>query len=290
MTISLAVVENGALIESTGTRAPVPWWSFTKTVIAAAALVLVEEGRLALDDALDARPYSLRQLLQHRAGLPDYGELAEYHAAVARGDKPWPVPVMLARAEADRLRFPPGEGWGYSDIGYLLVRRAIEEATGDALGPALRRLVLRPLGIEAARLAETPGDLGEVAMGSAEGYHPGWVYHGLLVGPLGEAALLLHRLMAGALLEPAMLEAMRQAHRLLGPIPGRPWSAPGYGLGLMSGTGLPGLPVAGHTGGGPGSAIAVYNFPDAAPARTVATFSLTEQAAIVEQAAFDRGR
>ena len=33
-------------------------------------------------------------------------------------------------------------------------------------------------------------------MGSAEGYHPGWVYHGLLVGPVEDAALLLDRLLA----------------------------------------------------------------------------------------------
>jgi len=66
----------------------VPWWSFTKTVIAATALALVRDGRLALDTPLPTG-YTLRQLLQHRAGLPDYGPLRDYHAAVARHEDAW---------------------------------------------------------------------------------------------------------------------------------------------------------------------------------------------------------
>jgi hypothetical protein len=42
--ISLAVVDNGKVVSATGVEAPVPWWSFTKTVIAASALVLVRDG------------------------------------------------------------------------------------------------------------------------------------------------------------------------------------------------------------------------------------------------------
>ena len=42
---------------------------FHQDVIAAAALVLVQQKRLALDRPLASRHYSLRQLLQHRAGL-----------------------------------------------------------------------------------------------------------------------------------------------------------------------------------------------------------------------------
>jgi CubicO group peptidase (beta-lactamase class C family) len=40
----------------------VPWWSFTKTALAAAALQLVAPGRLGLDDRIDGRAYTLRQL------------------------------------------------------------------------------------------------------------------------------------------------------------------------------------------------------------------------------------
>lgn len=59
-----------------------PWWSFTKTVLAATALTLVRDGLIGLDDPILDQPFTLRQLLRHEAGLADYGELAEYHAAV----------------------------------------------------------------------------------------------------------------------------------------------------------------------------------------------------------------
>ena len=47
--------------------------------------------------------------------------------------------------------------------------------------------MLEPLGIKETFIAETPADLVGVMMCGAVGYHPGRVYHGLLVGPLREA-------------------------------------------------------------------------------------------------------
>jgi CubicO group peptidase (beta-lactamase class C family) len=279
------LLENGAFVHGDSPDTDIPWWSFTKTVIATAALALVRDGRLVLDEELSGRPYTLSQLLQHRAGLAEYGGLRAYHEAVARGDEPWPPELMLERVEAERLRFPPGQGWGYSNVGYWHVRRIIEEVAGESLGAALVRLVLEPLGIEGVRLAEGPADLDSVQMG-LPGYHPAWVYHGLLVGPLREAALLLGRLMQGALLPPHLLARMREAHRLGGPVPYRPWREPGYGLGLMAGVSTFGTRVMGHSGGGPGSVVAVYHRPDATPARTTATFAPVEDLALVEQAAF----
>jgi CubicO group peptidase (beta-lactamase class C family) len=160
-----AVIEDGALAEATNADAFVPWWSFTKTVIAAAALVLVQQKRLVLDEPLAGRRYTLRQLLAHRAGLTDYGALAAYHAAVAAGDEPWPAAVLLERTQAERLRYEPGQGFAYSNIGYLFVRELIDQACDEELGAALSRLVLGPLGIEGARLARAPADLDGVSMG-----------------------------------------------------------------------------------------------------------------------------
>ena len=125
----------------------VPWWSFTKTVIAAAALTLVQDGWLRLDDTIDGQPYTLRQLLQHRAGLADYGTLPEYHAAVTS----WRSAMVCAGASGSCSEYPisldgPGMGWRYSNIGYLLVRQLIERQTDTGLDAALRRLVLDWLG------------------------------------------------------------------------------------------------------------------------------------------------
>ncbi|MCW3846138.1 beta-lactamase family protein [Sphingomonas sp. LB-2] len=236
--------------------ADLPWWSFGKTILAIAALRLVEMGQLQLDTPIADKPYTLRQLLQHRSGLGNYGRLADYHRAVAAGEPHWPVAELLRRTAGDRLRYAPGTGWLYSNLGYLEIRRLIEQASGLALGAALHDLVLAPAGAQRARIANAPDDLHDVEMGG-QIYDPGWVYHGLIVGPLDDATLVLHRLLSGALLSPAMLEAMRTAH----PLPEHRSAAltdPGYGLGLMTNRTAAGARIAGHGGSGPGSNVAVF--------------------------------
>ena len=283
-----AVVEDGVVVESHEADHPVPWWSFTKTVLAAGALVLVQDGKVDLDEPISGRPYSLRHLLQHRAGLANYGSLAAYHEAVARHDEPWSVPELLARVDADRLRYGSGKGWAYSNIGYLFVRQMIETVTGESIDAALKRLVLHPLAIEGARVATKPDDLAPVIMGSTSTYHPAWVYHGLLVGSVQDAAMLLHRLMCGMLLPPETLQIMLEPFGLPGPVEGRPWNKPGYGLGLMTGETTGGLRVAGHTGGGPGSTLAVYHaLRTQAPSRTAAFFATRDDQARTEEKAFE---
>ncbi|MDI1288080.1 MAG: serine hydrolase [Reyranella sp.] len=271
-----AIVEDGRVLLIHDGEIDVPWWSFTKTVIAAAAQVLVRDGLLALDVPLDGENYTLRQLLQHRAGLTDCGGLATYHDAVACGADPWPVSELLARTDADQPIYRPGDGWAYSNIGYLMVRRLIEATTAEDLASTMARLVLQPLGIEGVRLAERREHLSTVAMGDVQDYDPRWVYHGLLVGPLRSAALLLDRLITGDHLPPDLLSTMHQAHSVGGSLAGRPWQSPAYGLGLMIGgvnVGIDGgMTIAGHTGGGPGSVIAVYHRTDGRP-RTAASFS-----------------
>lgn len=266
------LVEDGAVRQAQDAAAAVPWWSFSKTIIAATALRLVELGRLSLDDATPG--YSLRQLLRHEAGIKDYGPLPAYHEAVAKGEAPWPTAELRARAGADSAAFPPGQGWGYSNIGYLEVRQRIEAAHHGLLAEAARDLVLEPLGVE-ARLAITHKDLDGVEMGSAAGYHPNWVYHGLFVGPLAEAARLLAGLLGSASpLTAASIAAMRESHALpqfAGPV----WTAPSYGLGLMRSTTEGGFTAEGHTGGGPGSSIAVYGRPDR-PGLAAAVFTLED--------------
>lgn len=260
----------------------VPWWSFTKTVLATTALTLVRDGLLALDEEVAEGPFTLRQLLHHDAGLADYSELAEYHAAVARQDLPWSADDMLQRLDATRLRYAPGSGWRYSNVGYLYVARLIERSTGLALAEALQQRALGPLGISQVRLARTPADLQNVCMGSAAAYHPGWVYHGLLVGPTCEAALFLHRLLTGDLLPAQLLKHMQTAQVLGGPIPGRPWTAPGYALGLMLGPADNGLQVSGHTGCGPGSVVAVYHCAQGERTASCAVFATDAQEGAVE--------
>jgi D-alanyl-D-alanine carboxypeptidase len=87
-----------------------PYWSFTKTVIAICALKLCEDGVIDLDARLDDENYTLRQLLNHTAGLPDYGALPEYRRGVAADETPWPREKLLGAVLAKGPLFAAGEG------------------------------------------------------------------------------------------------------------------------------------------------------------------------------------
>lgn len=250
-----------------------PYWSFTKTVIAACALKLVEAGALDLDAPLDRGGYSLGQLLAHTSGLPDYGPLPAYHAAVAAGEAPWSRRRLLDLVMAGGMLFAPGHGWSYSNIGYMLVCELIEATASRPLGAVIAGMISGPLGLESMELAETRDDFARLHWPAAAGYDPRWVCHGCLTGTAEDAARLLHALLAGDLLRPETLGRMRAARPLGGRLPGRPWTRCAYGLGLMSGTmDGPGRAL-GHTGGGPFSVNAVYHFPDRPDPVTVACFT-----------------
>lgn len=236
----------------------VPWWSFTKAVLAATALKLVRDGRLVLDAPLAEKAFTLRQLLRHEAGLADYGELPEYHAAVANQEQAWHADEMMRRLDGSRLRYTPGAAWRYSNVGFMFVARLIERAADMPLEAAIKQQVLTPLGISTVRFATERSELCGEYLGNALNYDPGWVYHGLLIGPVLQAALLLDRLLAGKLLPSNLLDEMLATKVLGGPMIGRPWVTPGYALGLMRGTVEDGSTLAGHTGCGPGSVVAVY--------------------------------
>lgn len=280
--MTYALIQNDELISDEETPAIVPWWSFTKTVMAAAALILVRDKVLSLDECRPGQNYTLRQLLQHEAGFADYGSLAEYHSSVKAGTPPWPIDEMLTRVEKLNAASVPGRKWSYSNIGYLHVRMLIEHELNEKLDSVLSRLIFRPLMLSKTRVANLPSDLSDVVMGDAHGYHPAWVYHGLAVGPLTDAVIFLKELMGGSLVPKYLLKEMLQVRTLGGPISGRPWTSPGYGLGVMAGGTDNNLFVMGHTGGGPGSDIAVYHMTDPVP-MTCAAFSTSADGIDVER-------
>lgn len=266
------VADDGTVNVVGSATARFPWWSFTKTVLAICALRLGDERRIDLDGLRPGRPFTLRQLLQHRAGVPDYGYLNAYHDASQRGESPWSRARLLEEVQADRLDFEPGTGWSYSNVGYLFVRDAIEEATGLCLADAVKRLVTAPLALQSVELAVKPSDFLGMHWPQVRNYDPGWVYHGCLTGTSLDAAKILHALFHGKILTSDSLQAMMDAHRLGGAIAGRPWSSFGFGLGLMSGNVDAVGRVIGHSGAGPFCVNAVYHFPDLARPATVSIF------------------
>ncbi len=284
--VILARVVNGAIVSGDDNAAPVLWWSFGKTALAAAVLTFVRDGRADLDAKMPDGPFTLRQVLQHRAGLPDYGNLPIYRQAVAGGQMPWSDDEFIARTMRDeRIPHPELGRFFYSNIGYLFVRRFLEAALGQPIGELLQERLFGPLDIRNVRQAITPADLLQTQWGNASSYHPGWVAHGLLIGPLASAALFLDRLITSPLIPPALLKEMRGSVIVGGPIAGRPFVQPSYGLGVMMDPKAPAGRMVGHTGAGPGGVIAVYRFPDGRPDATIAAASPASDEGIVEWAA-----
>lgn len=267
-----SLVSNGQPQSPDQSDLMVPWWSFTKTVLAATALTLVRDRLINLDEPILEQPFTLRQLLRHEAGLADYGELVDYHAAVSNGEPAWPVDEMMQRLDGARLRYSPGAGWRYSNVGYWLIGRLIERLTDQTLEEAVMQRALTPTGLSNVRFAKTRADLQTSILGGASTYDPAWVYHGLLIGPVSQAALFLDRLLCTDLLPTTLLQQMQTARIVGGPIPGRSWITPGYGLGVMQGAIASGHTLTGHTGCGPGSVIAVYRINDGDTAMCCAAF------------------
>ena len=256
------------------------WWSFTKTAIAVCALGLAERGLLDLDEPLPGRAFTLRQLLGHTSGLADYAQLPAYHRAVAADDPPWSRDRVLATVAKLGPLFAPGAGWSYSNVGYMLARERVEAAAGKAFGALFAERVAGPLGLASVTMVETPDEAARLAW--ATPYHPGWVYHGLLAGTPRDAASLLQALLGGEILGADALATMLAARPLPDAGPDRPWSACGYGLGLMIGAMKGAGRAIGHTGGGPFSTAAVYHFPDLPDAPTVACFAPGQEAGETE--------
>lgn len=268
--LSAALDADGTLIRDDAPTALLPWWSFTKTLIAACAMIRAREGFMDLDAALPGRAYSLRQLMNHTAGLRDYGTVGPYHQAVAAGEDPWPVAKMLEASRADDPLGAPGTKWSYSNIGYMFLRFALEVSEGAPLGDIIHLRLIAPLGLRTPRLAMTRGDF-EGLHWDADGYHPGWVYHGCMMGSAADAARLLHALLQGDLLTAAERQQMMELSLNEKAIQGRIWQTTGYGLGLMIGhTQAHGLAI-GHAGAGPFSGNLVAHFPSSG--KTVASFA-----------------
>jgi D-alanyl-D-alanine carboxypeptidase len=166
-----------------------------KTFTAAVAVKLSQQRVWSLDDKLSkylgGRPWfkrlpnadalTIRLLLQHRGGLENYYDnprFFEMHRARVAADPAYvPGFDMLIEFVCDRPPlFPAGQGFSYTDVGYLLVGLAIEAATGRPYYELVREFYLDPL-----NLTLTAPSNGRRLPGLAQGYGKG--RNPLLLGP-----------------------------------------------------------------------------------------------------------
>ncbi|WP_220447497.1 serine hydrolase domain-containing protein [Nonomuraea diastatica] len=132
--------------------------SNTKMFTAVVVLQLAGEGKVELDakvekylpkllrgKAGDGRKITVRQLLQHTAGLPDYDGvlLKDYFAIQHRHYEPY----ELVEAAKTQKGTPVGR-WSYSNTGYVLAGLVVQKVTGRPIGEEITQRVIRPLGLK----------------------------------------------------------------------------------------------------------------------------------------------
>jgi D-alanyl-D-alanine carboxypeptidase len=137
--------------------------SITKTFTAVMVMQLVEEGRLSLDSQVGdvlpdldfAQSVTLRQLLNHTSGLPDFFDDTFRNRAFEDWDRTWtPTEVLDRLRETDGPPVPPTEEVvSYSNTNYLIAGLMVEEVTGRTLAENLQARIIEPLGLTSTALA-----------------------------------------------------------------------------------------------------------------------------------------
>jgi CubicO group peptidase (beta-lactamase class C family) len=161
------VYEHGYGVRDLRTREPIDartrfrLASVTKQMTAASIMLLVRDGRLRYEDTLPralpgfpayASAVTIRHLLTHTSGLPDYEQLMD---SVEKEKGPLWTPerqirddevLGLLEGETHGV-FAPGTAWAYSNSGYVVLGLVAARAAGRPFGDVLRERIFEPLGM-----------------------------------------------------------------------------------------------------------------------------------------------
>jgi CubicO group peptidase (beta-lactamase class C family) len=134
--------------------------SFTKQFTAMAVMLLVHDGKLRYDQTLTeifpdfpayGKSVTIRNLLNHTGGLPDYEDLMEA-VETPRNSRVWSPERQIQDAEVLKLlehetkgKFPPGTSWSYSSSGYVVLGLIVARASGQSYGDFLHARIFAPL-------------------------------------------------------------------------------------------------------------------------------------------------
>jgi len=165
--VSLAVIKNGEIVLAKGyglanvelqvlvkPETIFQSGSMGKQFTATAVMMLVEEGKLSLDDKItkffpDApaawQNITVRHLLTHTSGLGDYPDDFDLRRDYTEDE-------LFQRIKATPLAFQPGEKWSYSNLAYVMLGVLIHKVSGKFYGDFLQERVFKPLGMTTARV------------------------------------------------------------------------------------------------------------------------------------------
>ena len=278
--LSLAVVKGGAIIKAEGyglanIKLKIPATPDTvyktassgKHFIATGIMLLVQDGRLGLDDPirkyLDDAPaawnaITVRHLLTHTAGL----------AREAPGFDPFKVQPdadVIRTAYPLPLRFVPGEKWEYSNTGYFALAETIRRVSGRPWSVYLTEKVFTPTGMLSTRttLTSTTEKIANLAQGYVDNKDlrdaPPWI----AIRPSGAflSTVLDYAKWDAALYTDRVLTAASR-QQMWAPVTLNSGQTAPYGFGWMIGQ-VRGQRLVHHSGGMPGARAAFARFVDA---------------------------
>jgi CubicO group peptidase (beta-lactamase class C family) len=142
--------------------------SVGKQFTATAVMMLVEQGKIGLDDHLNKyfasapswwNEVTVRELLSHTAGFTDYPKNFDEQ-------KEYTEDQLLRIVESIPPAYPPGTQWSYSNLGYLTLGILIRRVTGEFYGDFLQERIFKPLGMSTTRII----DEADIIPNRASGY------------------------------------------------------------------------------------------------------------------------
>jgi D-alanyl-D-alanine carboxypeptidase len=146
--------------------------SITKQFTASAVMLLVEEGKLGLDDPISKHlsdlpaswsEVTVRHLLTHTSGIKSYTGLPSFQE---NGRKDYTHQELIKLVADLPIEFQPGEKWAYNNTGYFLLGMLIEKVTAKSYGDYLQERIFGPLQMTSTRV----NDLRAVIKNRATGY------------------------------------------------------------------------------------------------------------------------
>jgi len=154
-----------------GTETQFQGGSLSKPVTALAVAALANAGKLNLDenvnvyfkgwhldDSFPGKPVTLRKLLTHRAGMPEGDSL--YYPEEASPSLP-----EILRNRAIKVVNPPGSPWQYSNGGYCVVQKVMEDVSGEPYETLVQKMILGPVGMSRSHFQQHPKDTNDIACG-----------------------------------------------------------------------------------------------------------------------------
>ena len=246
--------------------------SITKTFTATLLLILADEKKLGLDDAVskyvtwvpNGDKITLRMLADMTSGLHSYTEDETWvKIAFANFQRVWTPRELVDVGLQHAPDFPPGQGWHYSNTNYVLLGMILEQVTGKKIRVSFNDKIFKPL-----RLTQTWWPTGDALpmpfahgttvqtlddkLDDATNRNPSWAFTaGELVSTMADLRAWVVSYATGSLISPEM---QKQRLTWITMPPNTPERAYGIGIGIDHGW-------LGHTGELPGYNCSAYYLP-----------------------------